>query len=123
MTNLARQLAMNVETWGALRRNGVTEQTELRLDFMYEAPTRAAADKLIELLRGETDYDVSEPLADGRSTVARTFFVSGNTQATSVSLDVLNQWVDWMVAAGHQSGGCVFDGWGAQVPAAAHARA
>jgi hypothetical protein len=116
MTNLARQLEMNVETWGRLRQHGVTEATALRLDFMYEAPTRGAADKLVQLLRDETDYDVSEPLASGSPVPTPKFFVSGTTQSTSVSLDVLNQWVDWMVAAGQQSGGCVFDGWGAQVP-------
>ena len=122
MTNLARQLEMNVETWGRLRQHGVTKATSLRLDFMYEAPTRGAADKLIQLLRGETDYDVSEPLASGAAS-PRSFFVSGTTQDAKVSLDVLNQWVDWMVAAGHQSGGCVFDGWGAQVPASEPERA
>jgi hypothetical protein len=115
MSNLAQQLAMNVETWGALRRHGVTEQTGLRIDFMYEAPSRSAADKLVKLLREETDYDVAEPRAAG-SLLARKFLVSGTTQTTQVSLDILNQWVDWMVAAGQQSEGCIFDGWGAQTP-------
>ncbi len=118
--NLSRQLAMNVETWAALQRHGVTERTQLRLDFSYDAPSRAAADKLIAILRAETDYDVGEPQSSG-SFFSRKFVVSGTTQETSVSLDILNQWVDWMVAASLQSEGCVFDGWGAQVPAAARA--
>lgn len=109
---LERQLAMNVETWAALRRHGVTEDTDLRLDFSYDAPTRAAGEKLAGLLREETDYDVTDPQPSGSA-----FVVSGTTQKTRVSLDILNQWVEWMHAAGRQSDGCEFDGWGAQVPA------
>jgi hypothetical protein len=115
MSNLAQQLAMNVHTWGRLREHGVTEDTALRLDFMYEAPSRGAADKLVKLLRDETDYDVAEPQTAAAPSAPK-FLVSGTTQETNVSLDILNQWVDWMVAAGHQSDGCTFDGWGAQVP-------
>lgn len=109
---LERQLAMNVQTWNALRGHGVTEQTDLRLDFSYDAPTRAAGEKLAKLLRDETDYDVADPTPSGAG-----FVVSGTTQVTQVSLDILNQWVDWMHAAGRQCDGCAFDGWGAQVPA------
>ncbi len=109
---LERQLAMNVQTWNALRGHGVTEETDLRLDFSYDAPTRAAGDKLVKLLREETDYDVVDPLRSGSG-----FVVTGTTQATKVSLEILNQWVTWMDAAGRQSDGCEFDGWGAQVPA------
>jgi hypothetical protein len=111
---IERQLAMNVQTWNALRGHGVTEQTDLRLDFSYDAPTRTAGDKLVKLLREETDYDVAETLPSGSG-----FVVTGTTQATKVSLDILNQWVVWMDAAGRQSDGCAFDGWGAQVPAKA----
>jgi hypothetical protein len=42
--------------------------------------------------------------------------VTGSTQPTVVSLDILNQWVGWMVGAGAENGGCEFDGWGAQAP-------
>jgi hypothetical protein len=108
---LERQLAMNVQTWNALRQHGVTEQTDLRLDFSYDAPTRAAADKLVKLLKDETDYTVAEPRPAGTG-----YLVSGTTRETQVSLDILNQWVDWMHAAGRQSDGCEFDGWGAQIP-------
>ena len=108
---LELQLAMNVQTWNVLRQHGVTEQTDLRLDFSYDAPTRAAADKLVKLLRDETDYTVAEPSPSDTG-----YLVSGTTQETQVSLDILNQWVEWMHAAGRQSDGCEFDGWGAQVP-------
>jgi hypothetical protein len=38
--------------------------------------------------------------------------VTGTTQPTKVSLDILNDWVESMVAAGFDRD-CAFDGWGA----------
>ena len=65
------------------------------------------AERLATFLRDQTDYDVR----------ATSDSVSGTTQPTTVDLDVLNQWVGWMVAAGAEYGGCEFDGWGAEAPA------
>ena len=42
--------------------------------------------------------------------------VTGTTQPTAVDLETLNEWVTWMVLAGHENGNCKFDGWGAAVP-------
>jgi hypothetical protein len=103
---LARQLAMNQQTWTALQAHGVTEETELRLDFTYKATGLDKADELGGFLRVETDYEVR---TDDTS-------VSGTTQATAVSPGVLDQWVTWMVLAGHEHGRCEFDGWGTAVP-------
>jgi hypothetical protein len=103
---LAQQLAMNPETWAVLQSHGVTEETELRLDFTYEAPDRESGDALASFLREETDYDVR---ADAKE-------VSGSTQGTTISAEILDEWVEWMVLAGHEHGRCEFDGWGATVP-------
>jgi len=103
---LAKQLAMNEQTWAALQTHGVTPESELRLDFFYGAPSREAADELAAFLREQTDYEVSA--ADDA--------VAGHTQPTTLDLAKLNQWVEWMVAAGAAKGRCEFDGWGAQVP-------
>jgi hypothetical protein len=103
---LAHMLAMNVESWAALQANGVTEDTELRLDFFYEAPDAASAQQLAEYLSAETDYDVS-PEDDA---------VTGTTQPTTITKEMLDQWVAWMVGAGHEHGRCEFDGWGAEIP-------
>jgi Regulator of ribonuclease activity B len=104
---LAKQLAMNEQTWTALQEHGVTTETELRLDFFYVAPSRKSAERLAGFLRTETDYDVR----------SRHDSVTGTTQPRTVDLDVLNQWVEWMVGAGAEHGRCEFDGWGAEVPA------
>jgi hypothetical protein len=103
---LARQLAMTPQTWAALQENGVTEQTQLQLDFFYLAESRDQGEELARFLRSETDYDVR--VEDDS--------VTGTTQPTTVSAAILEQWVEWMVYAGAEHGGCEFDGWGAAVP-------
>jgi len=103
---LSRQLAMNERTWAELQAHGVTEETQLRLDFFYEAPDEESAEALARFLVDETDYEVRH---DDSS-------VSGATLDTTISQEILDQWVRWMVLAGHENGHCKFDGWGAAVP-------
>lgn len=103
---IARQCAMNRQTWQALQSRGVTGETELRLDFAYVAPGLTEAGELAQFIRAETDYDVQ----------ADTDSVSGTTQPTKVTPDVLDEWVTWMVLAGDEHGRCKFDGWGTAVP-------
>jgi hypothetical protein len=55
---LAKQLVMTRQSWEALQEHGVTEDTDLRLDFLYYAPNEQAARALAAFLDGETDYDV-----------------------------------------------------------------
>jgi hypothetical protein len=109
---LAKQLAMNRATWTALQKHGVTEQTQLCLDFSYDAPSRDAADALCALIREQTDYDVR--VESQSSLLRRKCRVEGTTQKTSISPEVLDQWVTWMVAAGRERA-CAFDGWGTSV--------
>lgn len=113
---LTRQLAMNPRTWAALQEHGVDEATELRLDFFYAAPDEAAAASLAAFLRDETDYDVTVDAVKKGMLSRKQWSVGGSTQPTRLSAEILDQWVEWMVAAGAQAGECVFDGWGAQVP-------
>jgi hypothetical protein len=109
---LAKQLTMNQDTWRALQAHGVTEASELRLDFAYVAPDGSAAESLKEVLEEQTDYNVS--VHSSGSLQRKQWAVTGSTQPTSLSADILDQWVDWMVTAGlHQN--CEFDGWGAQI--------
>ena len=39
----------------------------------------------------------------------------GATQPTTVTLETLDAWVEWMIAAGAAEGPCAFDGWTAEV--------
>jgi hypothetical protein len=115
-TVLRQQLAMNPQTWAALQEHGVDESTELRLDFFYVAPGQSEAETLGAFLRRETDYNVGVERIRKRMLSKKRWYVMGLTQPTTISLDILNQWVDWMVAAGAEHGGCEFDGWGAEIP-------
>jgi Regulator of ribonuclease activity B len=106
---LARQLAMNEQTWAGLQEHGLTEESEVRLDFFYNAPTPSAADELAAFLQEQTDYEVS-------ANADSVYSVVGSTQPTTLDLDKLNEWVKWMVAAGAEVGECEFDGCGTKVP-------
>ena len=112
---LAAQLAMNRQSWAALLDRGVTEDIELRLDFFFDAPDQASARALAALLGAETDYDVGVGAGGRKLRGRKVWAVIGTTQETKLSPDVLDQWVEWMVAAGFEHG-CAFDGWGAQAP-------
>jgi hypothetical protein len=113
---LARQITMNVASWRALESNGVTTETELRLDFNYISASESSAQSLATLLREETDYEVRVEAGKSGGFKRRNWFVNGRTQPTQVSPEILDQWVTWMVTAGFQHGQCIFDGWGAMVP-------
>ncbi len=113
---LRQQLAMNPRTWAALQEHGANESTKLRLDFFYVAPGPSEAEALGEFLGRETDYDVDVHSIKKAMLSKKQWSVTGSTQPTSVSLDILNEWVAWMVAAGAENGGCEFDGWGAEAP-------
>ena len=105
---LEHQCAMNKVTWEKLLAAGLTSDTEVRLDFFYVAPNDTAATALKALLEDQTDYDVVTKSAND------TWLVTGTTQPTSISPQILDQWVDWMITAGLEHE-CEFDGWGTEV--------
>ena len=109
---LATQLAMNRQTWTVLQQHGVTQQSQLRLDFSYNAPSRDAAETLIAMIHEQTDYDVR--VDSSGSFLRRKWRVEGTTQPTAISPEILDQWVTWMVTAGKERV-CDFDGWGTPV--------
>ncbi len=104
---IAREVAQNRETWEALERLGVAAGAKLRLEFVYETGGEAGDRELAGYLRRETDYDVE----------IETGGVTGQTRPMSVDAQALDDWVAWMVFAGHDHGGCAFDGWTATVSA------
>lgn len=106
---LQEQLALTRMTWARLQQHGVTDGSELQLDFFYAAPTSARATELMRFLERETDYTM-RVTADQDQWILR-----GHTQRAPLSLAMVEQWVDWMVTAGLHFE-CVFDGWGAEAP-------
>ncbi len=110
---LELQLRENPEAWARFVDQGLDED-ELRLGFIYLAPSEEAACELAAFLRAETDYDVE--VHDQRIGKVKkpTWLVVGATQPTLLTLELLDGWVEWMVAAGAAQGPCAFDGWAAQ---------
>jgi phosphopantetheine adenylyltransferase len=112
--DLGRQLELTSATWLKLQEVGVTEESELRLDFFYFTPAEEEATALARFLRETTDYDV-EAHSHQTDEGLTEWTVDGTTELTTVSGSVLDDWVTWMVAAGNKHD-CEFDGWGAAVP-------
>ncbi len=108
----AVQLAKNLRIWGELQQQGAGDEPELRLTFAYVAPDEAVAERLAAFLGSETDYELH---VRRRGRVGgRRWFVAGATQPAPVSLETINAWTEWMIAAGTEHGPCTFDGWAPQ---------
>jgi hypothetical protein len=103
------QVLHNIRIWGELLEQGVTEGTEMGLIFVCLAPGEAEAKGLRGFLSGETDYEL-HVRRQGRIG-KREWFVAGATRPAPMSLDTLNQWAEWMIAAGAANGPCAFRGW------------
>jgi hypothetical protein len=121
---LELQLRRNRDIWAGLQERGVAADTALRLGFIYVAPAQPEAQALVDFLREETDYDVDVRARRDVDEDADTdtdpddedpWFVIGTTQPTPVTLELLDDWVEWMIAAGAVGGPCAFDGWAAQL--------
>ncbi|HTN23942.1 MAG TPA: ribonuclease E inhibitor RraB [Solirubrobacteraceae bacterium] len=110
---LAQQLEMNPRTWSALEERGIGTNTLLVIEYSFTAPGKRHARDLVKVLRSRTNFS-TELVVDG-SRLRRHWRVVGHTQPSTASIDMLNEWVTFMVNVGakHQ---CRFDGWGAVVP-------
>jgi hypothetical protein len=112
-TALRRRVVTNRQAWAVLQQNAVTEQSELQLEFFYNAPSRAAAEKLRALIQEKKRYEVR--VVSLHSIDRAQWRVEGRTQMTTMSALRLERWVTWMVVAGNQ---CLCDlyRWGTTIP-------
>ena len=107
--NIDHQLRMLEITWKAFKEHGVTEETELVLEFVYLAPNKESANSLNEAL---DNYDSS---VRSEGLLKKKWFVDGSSHPMTVSKEILAQWLDFMVALGWEHD-CEFDGFGASMP-------
>ncbi len=107
--NLNHQLDMLDVTWEQFIANGVDDNSELIIDFMYLAPNKEAAFSLSEALEDYKTEIKSEGL------FKKKWFVEGATHPTNISKEILVQWLDFMISKGWEYG-CEFDGFGASMP-------
>lgn len=113
---LEQQLSRNKDIWAGLREHGLEDDNAVRLGFVYVAPGEAEAQGLVDFLRDETDYELSARERPGEDAGDEPdWVVIGTTQPTAVSLELLDDWCEWMIAAGAAEGPAAFDGWAAQL--------
>lgn len=110
---LELQLRENTETWARFEDEGLDE-LPLRLGFIYLAPGEAEGQALAGFLRENTDYDVEVHAQKSSTPSVASWLVVGATQPAYLTLEQLDAWVEWMIAAGAAEGPCAFDGWSAQ---------
>jgi hypothetical protein len=111
---LAQQLEMNPRTWSALEERGVDTRTPLVIEYSFTAPGRREARALMTVLRARTNF-TAEVIADGPR-LKRRWRVVGHTKPATASVEMLNDWVTFMVTLGAKNGACRFDGWGVKLP-------
>jgi hypothetical protein len=111
---LAQQLEMNPRTWSALEQRGIDTRTLLVIEYSFTAPAKRAARDLVKVLRERTNF-TAEVIGEGRP-LRRHWRVVGHTQPATASVEMLNDWVTFMVTVGAKNGACRFDGWGVKVP-------
>jgi hypothetical protein len=114
---VARQRVMSQDAWAMLQAHGVTEDTDLSLELLYFAGDESKAEVPARHLKRERDYEVRvEPAAGSVGLFKRKkWVVTGTTRETKISLEILNDWITWMVVAGFKAG-CEFDRWGTRAP-------
>ena len=97
---IARQLQLNRRRWAVIQ-SDADARDEMQLFFAYAAHDAEKADELAGYFRAETDYDVRS--GDDA--------VTGTTTAAVLSLQLLDDWVRWMVLTGYDHGRCRFEDW------------
>jgi len=107
--NIAHQLRMLNTKWEAFKENGVNEDTELVLEFVYLAPNKESANSLNTALE---NYDSS---TRSRGLLKKKWFVDGKSHPTTVSKETLAQWLDFMITLGWEHS-CEFDGFESSLP-------
>ena len=106
----ARQLTPFLQqlpaTWEAMQGKGVTTDTRLRLAFSYRMPSGPVARDLAGMLRREFGYETQVSELEG----AGGWHIQGHTSETTLTVDILRQWLGYMVQRGVECGGR-FEGW------------
>ena len=105
--NLAKQAAMSPQTMAQLRKHGVTDEVNLKLEFFFYTDGDAKAQALAKVLKG-FEYKVEcGPAAED----SRLFLVTGWTTPIKMSDSAVVAWTEKMCRQGYEHD-CEFDGWG-----------
>ena len=105
--NRARQLAMTPQTVTQLREYGVTDDSQLKLEYFFYTNTKEKAEALAQKLAdmgytGSYDHSASDK---------KQFVVTGWTSHMKMDDQTVLDWTSRMCNIG-QAHDCEFDGWG-----------
>jgi regulator of RNase E activity RraB len=105
--NKAGQSQMTPMTMAELRKIGVTEDRQLKLEYFFYTNTSEKAAALaaeLEALGYEGDYQVS-------ASNKKQYLITGWTQAMPMDVEIVASWARRMCEIGYRHD-CEFDGWG-----------
>ena len=102
-------LSRTAEIWKQLLQHGVTEETPLDFDFHFQAPSKVAAESLIEAL---STYNFKQ---SSKGWLKKEYSLSSSSGPITWTEEVLLKWVDYLIATGEDHR-CEFDGCGASIP-------
>ncbi len=105
--NRARHLAMTPQTVAQLRKFGVTDESQLKLEYFFYTNTKGKAAALAQKLAdmgyaGSHDHSASDE---------KQFVVNGWTSPMRMDEKTVLDWTGRMCDLGHEHD-CEFDGWG-----------
>ena len=109
---IKKHLTLSGQTLDALRRAGLTEEQQVPIEFFFIAPNEKVAKALASHLEESDCLNLSCEKTGGL--LSRKWRLSGQTYPTQIDVQVLAQWLPWIVVQG-ASYDCQFDGWGAEV--------
>jgi len=105
--NRARQLAMTPQTIGQLRKYGLTEDSQLKLEYFFYTNTKEKAAALAQELASMGYAGTSDRSASDK----KQFVVTGWTSRMRMDDQTALDWAGRMCEVGHKHD-CEFDGWG-----------
>ena len=88
------QIKMNKISFEKLLENGLSDTSKIIIDFFYYSKNEKSLQKLKYILYEETDYDIELHL----DIELEVWVLTGQTKPTKISLEILNQWIEWMCA-------------------------
>ena len=105
--NRSRQLTMSPQTVAQLRTYGVTDESQLKLEYFFYTNTKEKAATLAQKLTsmgytGSHDHSASDK---------KQFVVTGWTSSMRMDKKTVVDWTGSMCDIGHEYD-CEFDGWG-----------
>ncbi len=106
--NVAKQKQMNSQTLEQLIKYGITDTSELKLEFFFYTNEQEKASKLaIELKKLNYEIDHVDTSASGK----KEWIVSGWSTKIRMDLKTVTNWTTQMCKLGFDND-CEFDGWG-----------